>query len=89
MVFTLEELIYLGLKTEVRVFKFDVFHIGPEEETEVFKYGIKIGSFEEYISITRKCCRHVEGDPMDLKPEKYVKIIYGNILEFVDKSGHL
>jgi len=46
-VFTLRELFYLDLKAEVDVFKFGVFHIGPEEGTEVFKNGIKIGSFEK------------------------------------------
>lgn len=88
-VFTLGELFYLDFKAEGDAFKFGVFHIGPEEETEVFKYGIKIGSFEVYISVTRNCYSHLEGDPMDLKSEKCVKIYYDTILDFVDESGHL
>jgi E3 ubiquitin-protein ligase SIAH1 len=88
-VFTLKELFYMDLKAEGDAFKFGVCHIGPVEKTEFFKYGIKIGSFEEHISVTRKCYSHLEGDTMDLKSEKCVMIYYDTILDFVDERGNL
>jgi hypothetical protein len=88
-VFTMGELFSVTLEAEGDVFSFGVFHYGPKEESEAFKYGIKIGGFEEYISLTRKCHSCLEGDPMESQPEKYVKIYYNTILDFVDESGHL
>ena len=88
-VFTMGELFYVTLETEGDMFRFGVFHFGPKEESEAFKYGTKIGSFEEYISVTRKCHSCLEGDPMDFQSEKYVNIYYNTILDFVDESGHL
>jgi hypothetical protein len=88
-VFTMGELFYVTLETEGDVFSFGVFHFGPKEESEAFKYSIKIGSFEEYISVTRQCHSCLEGDPMEFQPEKYVKIYCNTILDFVDESGHL
>jgi hypothetical protein len=77
------------LESEGDAFSFGVFHVGPKGESEAFKYGIKIGNSEEYISITRKCHSCLEGDPMNLQPEKYVRIYYDTILNFVDESGRL
>jgi len=88
-VFTFGELFYVTLESEGDAFSFGVFHFGPKEESEAFKYGIKIGNSEEYISVTRKCHSCLEGDPMNLQPEKYVKIYYDTVLNFVDESGHL
>jgi E3 ubiquitin-protein ligase SIAH1 len=88
-VFTLGQLFYVTLESEGDAFKFGVFHFGPKEESEAFKYGIKIGNSESYISVTRKCHSCLEGDPMNLQPEKYVKIYYDTILNFVDERGHL
>ena len=88
-VFTLGELFYVTLEAEGDAFSFGVFHFGPKEESETFKYGIKIGGFEEYISVTSKCHSCLEGDPMELQPENYVKIYYNTIRGFVDESGHL
>ena len=88
-VLILGELFYFTFKAEGDVFSFGVFHFGPTEETEAFKYGIKIGSFEEYISVTRKCHSCLEGGLKDVQPGKCVKIFYDTILDFVSESGHL
>jgi Zn-finger nucleic acid-binding protein len=88
-VFILGELFYFNLKAEGDVFSFGVFHFGPSEETEAFKYGIKICSFEECISLTRKFHSCLEGGLKDLQPGKCVKIFYDTILDFVSESGHL
>jgi hypothetical protein len=88
-VFTLGELFYVTLESEGDAFCFGVFHFGPKEESEAFKYGIKIGNSEEHISVTRKCHSCLEGDPMNLQPDKYVKIYFDTVLNFVDESGHL
>jgi hypothetical protein len=87
--FTLGELFYVTFETEGDAFSFGVFHFGPKEESEAFKYGIKIGSYKEYVAVTGNCHSCLEGDPMDLHPEKYVKIYYNTILDFVDENGHL
>ena len=87
--FILGELFYFTFKTENDVFSFGVFHCGPTEETEAFKYGIKIGNSEEHVTVTRKCHSYLEGGLKDLQHGKCFKIFYDTVLEFVSEFGHL
>jgi hypothetical protein len=88
-IFTLGKLFYLTCKVEGDFFSFGVFHIGPEVETQAFKFSIKMGGSKEYISVTRKCHSYLEGELKDLHPGKYVSIYYDTILDFVGESGNL
>jgi len=73
------ELFFLNWETKDDAFSFGVFYFGPKQESEAFKYGIKIGNSEEYVSVTRKCHSYLEGGLKDLQPEKYVKLYYNTI----------
>jgi hypothetical protein len=88
-VFILGESFYLTWETKSDAFSFGVFHFGPKEETEAFKYGIKIGNSEEYISVIRKCHSYLEGGFKDLQPENYVKLYYNTILNCLSESRDL
>ena len=59
--FILGELFYFTFKTGNELFSFGVFHCGPTEETEAFKYGIKLGNSAEHVTVTRKCYSYGEG----------------------------
>jgi hypothetical protein len=83
------ELFYLTWDTMGDAFSFGVFHFGPKNETEAFRYGIKIGNSEEHISITRKCHSYLEGGLKGLQPEKYVKLYYNTILNCLSESADL
>jgi len=76
-----------GSKTEY--FKFTVVHVGPQEEAEAFKYGIKIGNSAEYVAVTRKCPSHQDVVIEALPRRKCVEINYDTILDFVSESGYL
>jgi hypothetical protein len=89
LVFTLGELFYLICKVEGDAFSFGVFHIGNKEETEAFRFSIKMGGSKENILVTRKCHSYLESGLKDLHPGKSVKIYYDTILDFVGESGHL
>ena len=83
------ELFFLTWETKDDAFSFGVFHFGLKQETEAFKYGIKIGNSEEYVSVTRKCHSYLESGLKDLQPEKYVKLYYNTILNCLSESTDL
>jgi hypothetical protein len=83
------ELFCLFCFTTSEAFSLTVFHFGPKEETEVFKYGVKMGNSEEYISITCKFHSYMDGCLTDLQPKMFVVIYYDPILDLVSESGYL
>ena len=68
---------------------FTVLHLGLKEDSETFKYGIKIGNSEEYIAGTRKCRSHCDMYLTDLQPRKSITINYDTLLDFVSENGCL
>ena len=70
-------------------FKCAVIHVGRQEETEAFKYGIKIGNSEEYVAIASKCYSYLDVIHEVLPRKKCTEINYDKILEFVSESGYL
>ena len=88
-VLILGELFYLVWETRAEAFSFAVFQFGRKNETEVFKYGIKIGNSEEYVAMRRKCHSYLEGGLKDLQPGKCVTLNYGTIQEYLSESGDL
>jgi E3 ubiquitin-protein ligase SIAH1 len=88
-VLILGELFYLTGETKGDAFSFGVYHFGLNEETEAFKYSIKIGNSEEYVTVTRKCLSYLEGGLKDLQPEKYVKLYYDTILKCLSENTDL
>jgi len=76
-----------GSKSEY--FKCAVLHVGPQEETEAFKYGTKIGNSEEYVAVTSKCPSYLDVILEVLPCRKCVEINYNTILDFVSESGYL
>jgi hypothetical protein len=69
-VFILRELFYLICKFEGDAFSFGVFHIGTKEETEAFRFSIKMGSSKGNTLVTPEFHSYLEGDVKDLHPEK-------------------
>ena len=88
-VFVLGELFYLVWQTGTEEFSFTVFHVGSKNKPESFKYGIKIGNSEEYISLTRKCQSFLQVGDKDLQPGKGVRLYYDTIQECLSESGDL
>jgi hypothetical protein len=88
-VFILGELFYMAWETGPLTFKFAVFHFGPKKETEVFKYGIKIGNHEEYIAVSRKCHSYVQDGFTHVLPWKCVTLHYNTIQEYLSESADL
>jgi E3 ubiquitin-protein ligase SIAH1 len=88
-VLILGELFLLSWYTGSESFFFTAFHFGPKEESEAFKYGIKLGNSEEYIAVIRKCQSYLEGDLMECEPCKCVAVRYDTILDFVSETGYL
>jgi hypothetical protein len=88
-VFIVGELFYLVWETEGDIFSFGVFHFGPNNETNDFKYGIKIGNSEEHVTVTRKCHSYIEGGLKDMQPGKCVTLHYGTIQECLGENGKL
>ena len=66
-----------------------VFHFGPEEETEAFKYGFKIGNSEEYVTVTRKCIGWLDVERMALQHRDHAMFNYESLLDFISESGYL
>jgi len=83
------ELFYLSWEVRGDAFSFVVFYFGPKEETETFKYGIKIGNSEEHVTVTRKCHSYVEGGLKDLQPEKCVRLYYNTIQNCLSENTDL
>ena len=88
-VLILGELFYLSWEIKGDAFSFGVFYFGPKKESEVFKYGIKIGNSEEHVTVTRKCHSYLEGGLKDLQPEKYVKLYYNTIQNCLSENTDL
>jgi hypothetical protein len=88
-VFTSGELFYLVWEREGDVFRFGVLHFGPKNETNYFKYGIKIGNSAEYVAVTRKCHSYLEGGLKDIQPGKYVTLHLCAIQECAGENGEL
>jgi hypothetical protein len=89
LVFDWGELFCLFFSSECQDIDFTVLHFGRKEESETFKYAIKFGNSEEYITVTRKCQSYLDVDLTDWPIRKCVTINYDTILEFVDESGCL
>jgi len=89
LVLVLGELFCLIWSTVYQDIDFTVLHVGLKEDSEAFKYGIKIGNTEEYITGTRKCHSYLDVDLSDWSIRKCVTINFDNILEFVSESGCL
>jgi len=88
-VLILGELFYLIWETDGDAFSFGVFYFCHKKEAEAFKYGIKIGDSEEYVTVSRKCRSYLEGGLKDLQPEKYVKLYYNTILNCLSENTDL
>ena len=83
------ELFYLTWETNGEAFNFGVFYFRPKNETEAFKYGIKIGNSEEHVTVTRKCHNYVEGGLKSLQPEKYAQLYYNTIRNCLSENRDL
>jgi hypothetical protein len=83
------ELFYLAWETRAEAFSFAVFHFTRKNESEIFKYSIKIGSSEEYLAMCRKCHSYSEGGLTALQHGKCVTLHYGTVLEYVSENGDL
>jgi len=83
------ELFCLNWCTEDQDIDFTVFHLGLKEDSEAFKFGIKMGNSEEYNTGTRKCHSFLDIYRTDLQPRKCVTISYDTILGFISESGYL
>jgi hypothetical protein len=88
-VLTSGELFYLAWETNGDIFSFGVFHFGPKNETNHFKYGIKMGNSAEYVAVTRKCHNYLEGELKDIQPGKCVTLHCGTIQECLGEHGEL
>jgi hypothetical protein len=72
VVIRLGELFYLTWDTEGDMFRFGIFHFGHKNETNDFKYGIKIGNSDAYVAATRKCHNYLDGGLKDIQPSNCV-----------------
>jgi hypothetical protein len=89
VVICLGELFYLMWERDGDILRFGVFHFGPKYEPKDFKYGIKIGSSEYCVSVTRKCLSYSEGDLKKLQHTDCVTLYYNTILYCLNASGYL
>jgi hypothetical protein len=85
----LGEMFYLAWERDGDILSFGVFHFGPKYETNDFKYGIKIGSSEYCVSVTRKCHSYLDGDLKELQHTDCVTFYYNTILYCLNASGYL
>jgi hypothetical protein len=81
------ELFYLAWETEGDILSFGVFHFGPKNETNNFKYGIKIGNSDAYNAVTRKCHSYLDGGLEDIEPRNCVTIHFDTIQEHNGEQG--
>jgi E3 ubiquitin-protein ligase SIAH1 len=86
-VICLGELFYLTWEAEGDILTFGVFHFGPKNETNDFKYGIKIGNSDGYDTATRKCHSYLEGGLKDLQPSNCVTLHLGAMQERIGEHG--
>jgi E3 ubiquitin-protein ligase SIAH1 len=85
----LGEIFYLTWERDGDILRFGIFHFGPKYRTNDFKYGIKIGSSEYCVSVTRKCLSYLEGDLKELQHTDCVTFYYNTILYCLNASGYL
>jgi hypothetical protein len=86
-VFYSGELFYLTWETEGDVLRLGVFHFGTKNETNDFKYGIKIGNSAAHVAVTRKCLNYMEGGLKDIQPWNCVTLHFGTIQERPGEQG--
>ena len=89
VVLTFGELFYLAWEREGDFLKFGVFHFGPKNESNVFKYGIKMGNSAQYVAVTRKCHSYLEGGLKDIQPGKCATLHHGIVQECLGENGEL
>ena len=83
------EIFYLAWETDGDIFRFGIFHFGPKNETNNFKYGIRMGNSGEYVTVTRKCHNYLDGGLKDIQPGKCVTLHNGTIQECLGKHGDM
>jgi hypothetical protein len=83
----LGELFYLTWETEGNMLRFGVFHFGPKNESNDFKYGIKFGSSDLYVAVTRKCHSYLEGGLNNIRPWNCVKLYFFQLQERLGEQG--
>jgi hypothetical protein len=89
VVIYLGELFYLAWETEGDILSFGVFNLGPKNETNYFKYGIRIGNSAAYDAATPKCHNYMDGDLVKLRHKDCVTLNYNRVLDCVNASGFL
>jgi hypothetical protein len=89
LVLVMGEFFCLYCGTEYQDIDFTVLHLGLKEDSQAFKYGIKIGNSEEYVTGTRKCQSYLDVDLTDWPLRKSVAINVDTIFDFVNESGCL
>jgi hypothetical protein len=83
------ELFYLSWKREGDMLSFEVFHFGPKNKTNAFKYGIKIGNSEHCVSVTRNCRSYLDCGLTEMQHRDCVTLPYSTVLDCLNASGHL
>jgi hypothetical protein len=89
VVINLGELFYLTWKKEGDILSFGVFHFGPKNKNNCFKYGIKIGNSEYCVSATRKCHSYFDGGLREFQQKDCVPLYYNPVLDCLCASGYL
>jgi hypothetical protein len=83
------EVFCLIWKTEGDILSFVVLHFGSKNESNNFKYGIKIGSSDVYVAVTCNCYSYLEGGLNDIKPSNCVVLPLFQIQECIGEQGEL
>jgi hypothetical protein len=89
MIIYMGELFYLTWKTEGDILSFGVLNFGPKNETNNFKYGIKIGSSDAYAAVTCNCHSYLQSGLNDIKPWNCVILHLFQIQEHIGELGEL
>ena len=89
VVLTFGELFYLAWEREGDFFNFGVFHFGRKNESNDYKYSIKMGNSAQYVAVTLKCHSYLEGGLKDIQPGKRVTLHHGTIQECLGEHGEL
>jgi hypothetical protein len=89
VVICLGELFYLTWERNRDILNFGVFHFGPKNETNNFKYGIKIGNSEFCVSVTRNCHNYLDGGFTEMQHRDYVTLSYKTVLYCLNAIGYL
>jgi hypothetical protein len=89
IVICLGELFYLTWERNGDILNFGVFHFGPKNEANNFKYGIKIGNSEFCVSVTRNCHNYLDGGLTELQHRDCVTLSYNAVLSCLNASCRL